>query len=122
MTLTHCLPAPCSNAPVMTVCHVTNGRLAVEGAFGNNGDRSFDVVLMDMHMPEMDGLEATRLIRATEAKSGRKRLPIVALTANAFDEDRDACITAGMDDYLSKPVEPEVLNGILARISSTRDR
>ena len=103
------------------VCHVANGRQAVEALAGAADEQSFDVVLMDMHMPEMDGLEATRLIRASEKNAGGRRVPIVALTANAFEEDREACIAAGMDDYLSKPVEPEVLNGILARISSHCD-
>jgi len=72
-----------------------------------------DVVLMDVNMPEMDGLEATRRIRATEAASGT-RVPIVALTANAFGEDRAACLAAGMDDFLVKPLERERLAELLA--------
>ncbi|WP_051378446.1 ATP-binding protein [Derxia gummosa] len=75
----------------------------------------YDVVLMDVHMPEMDGFEATRRIRAWEAETGRHRLPIVALTANALAGDRDACIDAGMDDYLCKPVTPDGLAAVVAR-------
>ena len=65
-------------------------------------------------MPEMDGLEATRRIRASEAASGT-RTPIVALTANAFGEDREACLAAGMDDFLVKPLDRERLAELLAR-------
>ncbi|MCC6785553.1 MAG: PAS domain S-box protein [Planctomycetes bacterium] len=74
----------------------------------------FDVVLMDMHMPEMGGVEATRRIRAGEAGSGR-RIPIVAMTASATAEDRAACLGAGMDDYVTKPVQPAALAEALAR-------
>ncbi len=73
----------------------------------------FDLVLMDCQMPEMDGFEASRLIRQRELKGflqGRRtRLPIIALTANALKGDRQRCLEAGMDDYLSKPLEPEKL-------------
>jgi len=74
-----------------------------------------DVILMDVQMPVLDGLEATRRIRAEEAGTGR-RVAIVAMTANAFTEDREACLAAGMDDYLSKPVRPETLQAALQRL------
>ena len=66
-------------------------------------DQSFDAILMDVQMPLMDGLAATRAIRRQERDSGQHVL-IIALTANAFDEDRDACLAAGMDDFLAKPI------------------
>jgi len=69
----------------------------------------FDRVLMDLHMPGMDGLEATRRIRLCEAEDDSPRTPIIALTANASAEDREACITAGMDGFLVKPFDRERL-------------
>jgi CheY-like chemotaxis protein len=82
---------------------VNNGREAVE-ALAPGAPERFDVVLMDVQMPEMDGLEATAAIRAGEASSGR-RIPIVAMTAHAMERDRDRCFQAGMTDYVTKPVE-----------------
>lgn len=79
-------------------------------------DGGHDVVLMDCQMPEMGGLEATRRIRMAEAYNGsRRRIPIIALTANAFSEDREQCLAAGMDDYLAKPFTPEALAGVIGR-------
>jgi len=71
-----------------------------------------DLILMDVQMPVMDGLEATRCIRAQPAYAA---LPILAMTANAFVENKDQCFAAGMDDFIAKPVIPEVLYESLLR-------
>jgi CheY-like chemotaxis protein len=76
---------------------------------------SYALVFMDVMMPVLDGLAATRVWREREAQHGRARLPIVALTANAMASDRERCLEAGMDDYLAKPVRREQLAKILAR-------
>ncbi len=77
----------------------------------------FDLILMDVEMPEMDGLEATRAIREREAESDQ-HVPILAITAYAMKEDRERCLEAGMDGYLSKPVGPEELYGAIERFLS----
>ena len=82
--------------------------------------RRFDLVLMDLHMPGSDGIAATRRIRAIEAERGLARTPIIALTANALDEDRDACLAAGMDGFLTKPLDREQLAAVLASASGKR--
>ena len=84
-----------------------NGRIAVE-MFAKSTEGYYDAILMDMRMPEMDGLEATRTIRAM-GRADAKTIPIIALTANAFDEDVQRSMQAGLDAHLSKPVEPEAL-------------
>jgi signal transduction histidine kinase/CheY-like chemotaxis protein/putative methionine-R-sulfoxide reductase with GAF domain len=87
-----------------------NGKVAVEAARAV----PYDLVLMDCEMPEMDGFDATRAIRADETGTSR-RVPIVAVTANTLRGDRERCLTAGMDDYLSKPVTTEALDAMLVR-------
>ena len=89
------------------VDHAENGRIAVE-KFTNHEPGHYDAILMDMRMPEMDGLEATRAIRAMD-RTDAKTIPIIALTANAFDEDVQRSMQAGLNAHLSKPVEPEAL-------------
>ena len=96
-------------------CEVTlaeNGRQAVDLL---NSGTVVDLVLMDCRMPEMDGLEATRMIR-----SQMNSIPIIALTANDTDEDRDACMAAGMDEFLPKPLDQQVLASLIARFRLLR--
>jgi CheY-like chemotaxis protein len=79
----------------------------------------YDLVLMDMHMPGVDGLEAARRIRAAEAERNDRPTPIIALTANAFAEDREACLAAGMDGFLVKPLERDRLAAALDALPDT---
>ena len=74
----------------------------------------YDIVFMDCQMPEMDGLEATRVIRGEEAGSG-SRIPIVALTANTLEQDKAQCLAAGMDDFLTKPANQNAIAEALRR-------
>ncbi len=90
---------------------VDTGRAAVEAAVSE----TFDVVLMDVQMPEMDGLEATGEIRRRESDGAR--LPIVAMTAHAMQGDRERCLAAGMDEYLSKPLRADDLVSVLSRVA-----
>ncbi len=96
------------------VVTATQGEQALEALH----TQAFDLVLMDCQMPVVDGYEATRRWRAHEATLGAARLPIVAMTANAMAGDRERCLQAGMDDYLSKPINRETLQVVLARWSS----
>jgi two-component system, sensor histidine kinase and response regulator len=88
-----------------------NGKEALDA----HGRGAFDLVLMDCHMPEMDGFEATKKIRGRESASTGKRVPIIALTANAMAQDREDCLNAGMDDHLSKPFSMLTLQNMLDR-------
>ena len=91
----------------MEVDLAENGRIAVD-LFEGHEPGYYDAILMDMRMPEMDGLEATKVIRASD-HADAKTIPIIALTANAFDEDVQRSMQAGLNAHLSKPVEPEAL-------------
>lgn len=84
----------------MHVDVVADGALAVEAL----RDRDYDLVLMDCHMPRMDGYAAAEAIRLEEQRQGKTRVPIIAITASAMSGDRERCLSAGMDDYLAKPV------------------
>ena len=96
---------------------VSNGHAAMESFLAAQGaGLPFDLILMDIRMAGIDGLEAARRIRAIEARDGERRTPIVALTANALPEHRDACLAAGMDAFLSKPLDREKLAAVLADV------
>jgi CheY-like chemotaxis protein/HPt (histidine-containing phosphotransfer) domain-containing protein len=88
---------------------VENGRLAVEG--GRN--KHYDVILMDVQMPDMDGFEATREIR--KLPGAKSKIPIIAMTAHAMKEDRDRCLEAGMNDYIPKPVKASELIAVIEK-------
>jgi PAS domain S-box-containing protein len=94
-----------------TVVAVSSGQEALDAL----EEQSFDAVLMDVQMPQMDGLETTRRLRAREASGAGARAHVIALTANALEDDRRACFDAGMDDFLTKPIGRSMLAGALQR-------
>ncbi len=94
-----------------TVTIVANGRKALDTL----GEHTFDLVLMDVQMPEMDGFETTAIIRKRESAEGG-HMPIVAMTAYAMKGDREHCLNAGMDDYVSKPIRSAELFEVIDRV------
>jgi len=96
-----------------------NGREALEIVMHDQ----FDLVLMDLQMPEMDGFETTASIRARERDTGAPRMPIIALTAHAMQGDRQRCLDADMDGYVAKPIKPvelfEVIDRVMAAAENT---
>src|SRR5262249_1527874 len=92
-----------------------NGREAVDKLFA--GASSYDVVLMDLQMPEMDGYQATRKIRSEERFA---KLPIIAMTAHATTEERQRCLDAGMNDHIAKPIDPAILYDTIGRYYQSR--
>jgi len=92
-----------------------NGEAAIAELTGS----AFDVVLMDCQMPVLDGYEATRRIRAGAAGSAASTIPVIALTAHALSGDRDRCLEAGMNEYLTKPIDPHALKCRLEELLST---
>jgi CheY-like chemotaxis protein len=92
-----------------------NGREAIRVLEQSNWE--FDCILMDIQMPEMDGLEATKAIRKIES-SGNAHLPIIALTAHALERDKELCLSAGMDRHLTKPIQMEVLLSVLEEVAA----
>ncbi|MEG1595083.1 MAG: ATP-binding protein [Lachnospiraceae bacterium] len=93
------------------VVHAENGKLALD-LFTNNCENFFDLILMDIRMPIMDGLTATKCIRELQ-RSDAKTIPIVAMTANAYDDDRERTRLAGMNEHIAKPIEPDYLFKVL---------
>ena len=96
--------------------------LALTGAEAVRSWRESDIalILMDVQMPEMDGIEATQEIRLQERTTGG-HVPIVAMTAHAMADDRERCLDAGMDDYLSKPINRKELLAVLARLGPSKE-
>jgi len=97
------------------VVAVQNGREALDAISSD----TFDVALIDVQMPDMDGLEATRLIREKELETGKSRLPLVALTAHAMTGDRERCLAAGMDGYVPKPINPRELFAVIREVTAS---
>ncbi|MCJ7578124.1 MAG: response regulator, partial [candidate division Zixibacteria bacterium] len=94
---------------------VEDGRMVIEAV----KRRAYDLILMDVQMPEMNGFEATKIIR--EMEGDRKHTPIIAMTAHAMKGDRERCLQAGMDDYISKPIEPQELFHAIEKWTKSQD-
>ena len=91
-----------------------NGKEALE-IFRNSKMGEYDFIIMDVMMPVMDGLEATKAIRGLEREDARK-IPIIAMTANAFEEDQKACLDAGMDEHIGKPIDIPLLKRTITKL------
>jgi CheY-like chemotaxis protein len=100
------------------VSEVTSG----EAAIAVMAEERFDILLTDIHMPGLDGVEATKRIRLAELRAGKPRTPIVALTADVLETGKRACQEAGMDGFLAKPIDPAELDSMLAKIFATSPR
>ena len=97
---------------------VNNGLEAVQ-CFEASAPGTYDVILMDVMMPVMDGLEATKAIRMLEREDAKK-IPIIAMTANAFEEDRKACLEAGMNEHIGKPIDIPQLKRVITKLLTKR--
>ncbi len=91
-----------------------------EAALQRLSEQRFDLAILDVRMPKLDGIEVTRRLRAQE-KPGEDRLPLVALTASATSDVKEACLSAGMDEYLLKPIDPDVLHNLISRVMKDSD-
>ena len=96
----------------MDLTIVGNGQLALE----ERKKQEFDIIFMDIAMPVMDGIEATKQIKLYEAESGLKHIPIVAVTANALKGDRERFMSQGLDEYCTKPIKKDILAGLIVGI------
>jgi signal transduction histidine kinase/ActR/RegA family two-component response regulator len=99
----------------MQVTRVEDGQQALDALQQHRGHHDFDIVLMDCQMPVLDGIEATRRLRVWEHEQGLPAVPVVALTANAMNSDRERCMAAGMNDHLAKPFRQDELQAVLQR-------
>ena len=102
--------------------HVVRDVASGEAAIATLAEDSFDLMLTDIHMPGLDGIEATRRVREQERQTGRARTPIIALTADALETGKQACQDAGMDGFLTKPIDTAELDAMLARLFPDKTR
>ena len=98
----------------MIVTRAVDGKSALT-LFCNTAPGTFDLILMDIMMPEMNGYETTKAIRNLSDRPDGKKIPIIAMTANAFAEDVQAALNAGMDDHVAKPVDMEILTFVITK-------
>jgi len=96
---------------------VANDGLEALKVLNSASSEPYTLILMDCQMPNMDGYEATRVIKSGEVGEVYRKIPIIAMTANAMEGDREKCLISGMDDYLSKPIDPEKLESMLRKYS-----